>query len=279
MQYDLYIKTDTGDIPFVDEMDITNEPLKLFCKNDNIPGFLPGTDRLQRIEIYDSNGNYIAVSDANGIANINLNSGENTFGIYICGYLDGKPNKYYDFIWVTVNYSGITPPDYNRCGVQIDFGGRYSYTTPDTAYTREDERYTKSTWLPYPGSFSGTSFSANYSQSWDSQTNPLTITGTITATFNNDYSKITNITWNQTHNGGTSTSPHGTFARSIDFEGTDIPLDTYEGGTIYQVKMEETCNHISSFTDTQTAPEGLGWTLPDYWCNGDSKIYISFSKE
>lgn len=267
-KYDLYVKTNTENILFFEGMDMTESTLKLFCRNDNIPGFLPGTDRLQRIEIYDSNGNYIAVSDANGIANINLNSGENTFGIYICGYLNGKPNKYYDFKWVTVNHSGITPPDYNRCGIQIDFGGRYHYTTPDTAYVREDEGYTESTWLSYPGSFSGTSFTASYSRTWDSQYNPLVITGTINATFNNDFTTISNISWTENRNSNTTT-----------FVGTDIPLDTYEWGTVYQIETEETCDHITTLTDVQNVADGLSWTLPVYWCNGDSKIYISFSKE
>ncbi len=159
----------------------------------------------------------------------------------------------------------VPQPDFNRCGVQVDFGGRYSYTTPDDAYDRENERYTLSTWLPYPGSFSGNTFTASYDR--NTPTSPLY--GNINATFNEDYSIITNINWTE-YRGDNSTRT---------FIGTDIALDTNEWGTIYQVKTEETYNHITSLTDVQNVSDGLSWTLSDYWCNGDSKIYISFSKE
>lgn len=163
-------------------------------------------------------------------------------------------------------------PDYNQCGIVVYCGTRYAYTTPDTSYESVNNKVSNGTWQRYPGSFSGNTFNASYHKSWDSQTNPLTITGTITATFNNDYTMITTVTWNETH-----TTNHA--SSSEDLTATNIPLDELEWGTIYQVKGEETCNHITTLTDVQNAPDGLSWTLPEYWCNGDSKIYISFSKE
>ena len=184
-------------------------------------------------------------------------------------YWSKKQNRY-----VSIEYYGYTDlaliekdesvPDFNRCGVQVDFGGRYSYTTPDDAYDREDERYTISVWEKYPGSFSGNTFTATFNKTIGT----LAMSGSINATFNNDYTTITNISWTENRNNSTTT-----------FVGTDIPLDTNEWGTIYQVKMDETCDHITTLTDVANNAGGLSWTLPNYWCNGDSKIWISFSKE
>ena len=83
---------------------------------------------------------------------------------------------------------------------------------------------------------------------------------------------ITTITWNETHTTNEASN-------SVDLTATNIPLDELEWGTVYQVKGEETCDYITTLTDVQIAPDGLSWTMPEYWCNGDSKIYISLSKE
>jgi len=195
-------------------MEVSEDTLKLFCKNVNITEFLPGTDRLQKIYLYYTNGNLIATSDEKGLARFRLSSGTNKFGIYICGHKNNKPNKYYDFIWVKVNNKTEHAPDYNRCGVSIYFATRYTYTTPDTSYERETYNNHFGTWPSYPGSFSGNTFSASY------QYNPLYLTGSITATFNSDFT-ITNITWTEGH---TREESNG----STMFVGSNIPLDQNE---------------------------------------------------
>ncbi len=272
-QYDLYYKKGVDDHLFSDGLTVDEDTLKLFCKNENIPGFIPGTDRLQHFWIFDSNGNFITSENSDGIGKVLLSPGANRFGISILGYINAqKPKKFVDFKWVNVNLNKEPTPNYNHVGLVVYCGTRYVYTTPDTSYERVNEKVSNGTWQSYPGSFSGNTFNANYYKSWDSQTNPLTITGTITATFNNDYTTITTITWNETHTTNEASS-------SEDLTATNIPLDELEWGTVYQVKGEETCNHITTLTDVQNAPDGLSWALPEYWCNGDSKIYISFSKE
>lgn len=292
----VFSASDEGIVPY------TDLSAKMFMVNLNYSG-IDESARLY-LESYRS-----GAANNDGVATLVFSVNNNNLQHLITAknsatVLPRKLKEYYNdgirqFLVVVVNsshngtdYLGITDidlkievkkeapvPDFNRCGLTIKSGAKYDYVTPDNAYSTENDGNVNSTWEAYPGTFSGNTFTASYYRNWDSQTNPLTITGSITATFNEDYSTITNIVWNQTHVAGTSASPNGIGTKSIDLNATDIPFDPNEYFPVYQVKMEQTCDHINSYTDTQTAPQGLGWTMPDYWCNGDSKISISFSKE
>lgn len=282
MQYDLYIKTDTGDIPFIDGMDITNGPLKLFCRNDNIPGFLPGTDRLQRIEIYDSNGNFITSSDGNGITSINLNSGENTFGIYICGYLDNDPNLYYDFKWVKVNNLGETSHGYTTCEVEVKYRGEFHNVTDYDSPNLTDTETTS--WSNYgftfvdtysEGSFTGNTFTYEYVCAFD---NGNTYDIHFSLTVSDDKSEITNIdyTYYSRFDGNAGTTENDVFHNLVS-----IPLEQVDAANneaTYYIGGVETCNSIpyvsSSYDHVIFDTLHSTKNLVDYKCDQNSYIRV-----
>jgi hypothetical protein len=183
-----------------------------------------------------------------------------------------------EFIAKTKIEKEVKAPDYNSCGIGIYCGARHVYSTPESSYETTNNKVGFGTWTKYSGGFSGNTFTGSFIKSWDSSTNPLTISGSISAVFNEDYSEILSINWSETSQ--SQSIPNGiSGSTNTTFSGKNIPLDKSEWGTVFQVKMEETCDHIDSFTDTQSSTNGLSYTMPEYWCNGDSKIYISFSKE
>ncbi|RKY90091.1 MAG: hypothetical protein DRQ01_09755 [Ignavibacteriae bacterium] len=259
-QYDLYVKTNTENILFFEGMDMTESTLKLFCKNINIPGFLPGTDRLQRIQIYDSNGNYIAVSDANGLASVNLNSGENTFGIYICGYVNGKPNKYYDFKWVTVNYSGITPPDYNRCELQLFVNKLYEREDGST-FERETIEGTFAS-----GEMLGNRFVADYNE------NSGMFVGTVEVVLDTITDTISSADWTYEYTQSSPSSYHKTEITAVD-----LPFVDQSNG-IYKISGNQTCIDVTNYTYYQDF-QGNVTTLQSFECNSDSYLEIRLYKE
>ena len=259
-KYDLYVKTNTQNILFFEGMDMTESTLKLFCKNINIPGFLPGTDRLQRIEIFDTNGNYIAVSDANGLASVNLNSGENTFGIYICGYVNGKPNKYYDFKWVTVNYSGITPPDYNRCELQLFVNKLYEREDGSTFERETNEGFSAS------GEMLGNRFVADYNE------NSGMFVGTVEVVLDTITNTIAYADWTHEYTQSSPSSYHKTEIIAVD-----LPFVDQSNG-IYKISGNQTCIDVTNYTYYQDF-QGNVTTLQSFECNSDSYLEIRLYKE
>jgi hypothetical protein len=161
---------------------------------------------------------------------------------------------------------------YNSCGVMVDFFGHYHYEVnlPDTSYSYDGSGDgTLSTSGSYTGSFSGDTFTGSYVGS----SGTVTITGTVTTTLNPSRTVVTSVDWSEVWS-----SPDFTQHRA--FSGTNIPVDyTYYQTIIFQIEGEQTINHISSLTHTQTAPEGLSYSLTSYACTWDSRIWISLSEE
>jgi hypothetical protein len=260
-------------------MEISERPFKLFCKNENIPGFLPGTDRLQRIEIYDSSGNFLSASDANGIASLNLNSGMNTLGIYICGYLTDQafPNKFYDFRWVKVNYLGPIPHGFTTCEVEVNYSAKIHAVTDyehpnatdiDTTYWTNHGFTFKDTYST--GSFAGNTFTYNYNfEEYDIH---------LFLTVSDDKSEIISIdyTYNYIFEGNA-----GRAENDIVHSLISIPLkqvNTTNNEAIYYIGGVETCNSISDasyniyneiFGTLQSSSN-----LVDYICNQESYIRV-----
>lgn len=277
--YDLFVKANSGDIQFSDGMEISERLFKLFCKNENIPGFLPGTDRLQRIEIYDSSGNFLSASDANGIASLNLNSGMNTLGIYICGYLTDQafPNKFYDFRWVKVNYLRPISHGFTTCEVEVNYSAKIhsvsDYEHPnatdiDTTYWTQHGFTFKDTYSA--GSFDGNTFTYNYNFN---ETNIY-----FSLTISDDKSEITSIdyTYNYIFEGNA-----GRTENDIVHSLNSIPLkqvNTTNNEAIYYIGGVETCNSIANasyniyneiFGTLQSSSN-----LVDYICNQESYIRV-----
>jgi hypothetical protein len=169
---------------------------------------------------------------------------------------------------IEVNKS-LPAPAYNRCSVQIEVLGHYNaYSEVDGSYEYDSDGAISS-WEAYPGSFTGNTFTGNYSRSYGDD---LTITGTVTVTLNNKQDLIESISWSETHTG---TLGEG-FVRTESFSGVNIPYAYYD-----QFRLEDdgerVCSNITSLSVVQTSNGGLNYSLQSWECNYDSKIMVFFS--
>ena len=109
--YKLYIENTTG-LELTDGMTVTNPTLKIVCKSEQCEAYIVLTDKLQRIEVFNKDGDPIAKADHlnQGVATINLNQGANKIGIYIPGMRSNQSAYYMDFKWITINYNQTVQP-------------------------------------------------------------------------------------------------------------------------------------------------------------------------
>ncbi len=155
-------------------------------------------------------------------------------------------------------------PDFNLCGFSVKVLGQYHATTPDTAYDYESEGSIGS-YEKYPGSFTENTFTGNYFREFAT----FNISGSITVVLNESHDVVTSISWTEEHNSAN-------FTKTYSFQGENI---SYEWGDIYKAEGENSCDHITSFSVNQSAPDGLSYSLKSFDCKWDSKVYISFAKE
>jgi hypothetical protein len=155
-------------------------------------------------------------------------------------------------------------PDYNHCGISIKVLGQYHATTPDTSYNYDSDGPIYS-WEKYPGSFTENTFTGNYFREFPT----FSISGSITVIVNETHDTIHSVSWTEEH-----TSPN--FTKTYTGTAAGVPFAWYD---MFRVEGESSCDHITSFSVNQSAPNGLNYSLKSYECAWDSKIVVSFSKE
>lgn len=160
---------------------------------------------------------------------------------------------------------------FNRIGAMVTFDGHYfaNVNMPDTSYAYEydSDGGSYSTSGDYMGSFSGNIFNGTYNGTLGT----AQISGTVTAEFSSNMQIITSLDISET-----STAPN--FQKTFTFKGVNIPLDyTYYQTNIYQVQGEAAGDHITSLTFTQTAAEGLSYSLQSWSTDWNSKVWVSLS--
>lgn len=104
--YKLYVNNTNG-AELTDGMTVNKSKLDVVCKSTQCDSSYSGTDNLQSIEFYDTNGNAYGYSDnsTQGVASFILNQGANKIGILVSGLKKGYGKKYVDFKWFTINYT------------------------------------------------------------------------------------------------------------------------------------------------------------------------------
>ena len=281
-EYNLTVKTDGGTEPLVEGMEVSVDTLKFYCSNSNIPAALPGTDKLQKIYVYNNAGAYISQADANGLTKVKLVSGENKLGVYICGYKNNKPNKYYDFKWVTVNYKNPNMGDdkillNNRCIVRVRFDGHYKNVDQNGITTEEDKEDNWGTVVDYArGSFSGNTFTGSYDKTLGSSN----YKGTVVVTLNDEHNLVTSVDWTEDYTSFWQNNVDATSSSS--FSGHDIPLSSVLPGNYkdFQIGEEQTCSRIDLLEyKYQNSTTSANQTLESHVCNKFSYIQVSFSEE
>jgi PKD domain len=108
--YSILVKDGADTSPFNDAMTVTKDTLNLVCKSTGATQFYIGTDRYQRIEIWDTTAKRLALGAAatHGIATLKLKPGTNKIGIYANGSVDNSDQNFLDFKWVTVKYQPLS---------------------------------------------------------------------------------------------------------------------------------------------------------------------------
>ncbi|MCP5062392.1 MAG: hypothetical protein GY936_08015 [Ignavibacteriae bacterium] len=267
LSYNLFVKNGATSISFLDQMTVTNDTLNIFCRNNKIPGFLPGTDRLQAVYLYDNSGNLIAAPNESGLVSLPLSVGENKFGIYVCGYKNNIKYKYYDYKWVTVNYQSSDPgPNdlkYNRCivGAQILANIHSTIDNVDSTYTETMEVGSYS----ISGSFSGNTFTGETEQFGSKQT--------VSVTLNTAHDMVTSISF--------SSRNESSFNSGFVAEGfTGVNIPAYQNSTSYfELNGSDACNGITSINYTANNGGTALSTLQSYSCDDNSHVIISFMEE
>ena len=263
-------------------MEVSVDTLKFYCRNSNIPAALPGTDKLQKIYVYNNAGAYISQADANGLTKVKLVSGENKLGVYICGYKNNKPNKYYDFKWVTVNYKNPNMGDdkillNNRCIVRVRFDGHYKNVDQNGVITEEDKDENWGTIVDYAkGSFSGNTFIGNYDKTLGSSN----YKGTVAVTLNDEHNIVNSVDWTEDYTSFWQNNVDATSSSS--FSGYNIPLSTdfSENYQNFSTVDEQSCNHINSLQyNWQNQNNSAKHTLESHICNKYSYVQVLFSEE
>lgn len=106
--------------------------------------FLPGTDRLQRLEVFDEQGNSFGrFNDIPGDVDfgsytLDLKPGANKLGFYVMGAKDSTSTYFVDFKWITINCNPIsmkiTPDPLNgKSNTEYTFGLNITGTAPSNA--------------------------------------------------------------------------------------------------------------------------------------------------
>ena len=277
LDYRLSVKTATNNITLEDIINVNEDTLKIYCRNTNISGFLPGTDHLQKINVYDASGNFIMSSGADGIAKLKLVPGTDKYGLYICGYQNNRADYYYDFRWVTVNYNPSNNGDdkilkSKGCVVKIHFKGNYKLTDQNNEVTEvEKEDY----WGHFSatGSFSGNTFTGSYEKTQLSSN----YVGTVVITLNDDLNKVTSIDWFEDYTSSFQNNIEATSTSS--FSGNDIAVSG-QYPHVFETQGEQTCNNLVlveySYQNTSTL---ISESLVGYKCNEYSYIHIGFLEE
>lgn len=158
---------------------------------------------------------------------------------------------------------GQDPPDYNQCSFMVRVLGHYHAETPDNSYDYDSDG-TIDSWESYPGSFTENTFTGNYFREYPT----YYISGSITVALNERHDTIVSVEWTEE-----TVSPN--FSTINTCMATNIP---YAWGDIYQVEGEKACDHITSLSADQTAPDGLNYSMNSFECEWDSKVWIGFSK-
>lgn len=264
--YNLFLKTKNDSIPFLDGMTVTNDTIKLFCRNDKIPGFLPGTSRRQEIYIYDKEGIFLSSTDDDGLVMFRMNQSSIKLGINIFGYIDvNLPNSYYDFKWVTLKYE---PPDpnpneltYTKCivGAQVLAKMHYETDEIDSTYTEVFEVGSYS----ITGSFSGNTFSGVTEQFGSKQT--------VNITVNAEHNMVTNIVFTHLNE---SSFNSGYVLK--EFTGKNIPVKSNDESE-FRVDGVNTC---SSITEIYYIADNGGTAITameSSTCNEFSHVFVKFN--
>jgi len=279
--YSLTTITSTGTEPLVDGMTVTEDTLKFYCRNSNIPASLPGTDKLQKVYIYSDAGAFITQADNNGLTKVKLVSGENKLGVYVCGYKNNISYNYYDFNWFTIKYQNPNAGDdkileSNRCYVRVRFDGHYKHVDQDGKTTEIDQEDNWGTVVDLAiGSFSGNTFTGSYDKTLGSSN----YKGTVVVTLNDDYNLVTSVDWSEDY---TSFSQNNVDATSTSsFSGHDIPLSSVIPANFqdFQIVEEQTCSRIDLLEYSYQNQSNLNQTLESHTCNKFSYIQVSFSEE
>lgn len=264
--YNLFLKTKNDSIPLLDGMTITNDTIKLYCINDKIPGFLPGTSRRQFLYIYDQAGNFFTSTADDGLVKFRINLSSVKFGVYICGYKDNnEPNKYYDFKWITLNYE---PPDpnpneltYTKCivGAQVLANMNYKTEGIDSTYAEVFEVGSYN----ITGSFSGNTFSGVTEQFGSKQT--------VNITVNAEHDMVTNIIFTHLNE---STFNSGFVSK--EFSGKNIPVNPNDESE-FRIDGTNACNSITEINYTADNGGTAITTMVGSSCNETSHIFINFN--
>ncbi len=204
------------------------------------------------------------------IANSTLDWMNNTVAKY---YWDDNIGRY-----VSITYLGLSDlalfdpediesPPWTKCGVQVDVLGHYSESSEGSTdeYDSESSFYS---WEAYTGSFSANTFTGTYSRSYGTT---YVVSGNISAVLSFDNSIIETLTW--TEERISSQGSGSTVTESFTVE--NIPEAWSE---VFQIQGEDVCDHIESLTSELNSDDGVNRSLLSWDCNGDSKIYISFSE-
>lgn len=280
-QYVLYFKKGTDNDLFNDGLTVYEDTLKLFCKNENIPGFIPGTDRLQHIWIFDSNGTYYNKSDANGIVKVLLNPGENKFGISIYGYINTqKPNKFVDFKWVNVNLNKEPTElvlDVNRITVMIKLGAHFQDS--DGIVTTGNFKYQNIEEYARKGTYENKIFAASWSETlWDGGT----ATGSIGLTFDTastqGHLKITDYLIKHKEVRPWDTSGTYTIEKVFSASNKNIYGYTNDLATVIEIFGSDVCINRDVVKWDIIYPSSY-LKLTDTFCNNESYFRIQLTKE
>ncbi len=151
---------------------------------------------------------------------------------------------------------------YNRCYVGADFYGTYESNRngPVQTYTHFDQFGS----VKIEGGFLGNTFSGIYD-------NGFGITETLTVTLNDEHNMVTSVSWVKEY----KYDDMGLY-EILGFTGTNIPMNPDKENR-FEITGSSTCDNFTVYDNMNSDDSYVKMT--EYYCDENSRIYISFSEE
>ena len=280
--YDLIVQTPQGPVHLFEGMQINSDTLKFICKNENIPSSLPGTNNLQKVYVFNEDGNYLGQADGNGLTQMRLSPGENKFGIYICGYKNGKAYNYFDFKWITVNHPAPDELPYTTCWMKMGLSNlvwEHKDVTTGNVYNA----YSGGTFggLTFEGSFSNNKFKGTIDRTREFSTGNDTTKGSISVQLNSTRDMIISLEYSIEHWSYSKTLNRNSYLQS-DLTLQNVPIHPGRENS-FLVEGTSVCDNIidiESFKRNVIPNSDTNYeeTLVDFSCiSGSEELSVYFS--
>jgi subtilisin family serine protease len=166
--------------------------------------------------------------------------------------------------------SGLPAPVYTRCAVDITINPHWLVTpSSGNPYEEKQTAYYINNIRPAEGTFTGNTFTGSYSVTdWGDASKD--VSGTITISLNEDHDRISHISWTENW-----VDPETGTSGAINFKGTDIALSfRTDFDAFYEISGQQTCGHIIEYTNNSFFTPFGRWTLVNYDCDSNSRIWV-----